>query len=147
MNELMPPRPLSVTTAAVLALTTGCYWLGVIGFSLWEMTPGRVYSQRLIVLSSVLGCMSVSTVIVGFGLLFRRNWGRIFAILLAGPWILFRMEFSEAISPATCFPGPPWIIHCAECAPDHNGNCLARITHWQKGQIRVSPTFHRPNLR
>jgi hypothetical protein len=96
MSELMPPRSLSVTTAAVLALTTGCYWLGVIGLSLWEISVERNYlgfPQRLIVLSSVLGCMSAGTVIVGFGLLFRRNWGRIFAILLAGPWILFGWNF------------------------------------------------------
>jgi len=96
MSELLPPRSLAVTTAAVLAIVTGCYWLGVIGLSLWGMKLDSNYSglpQKLIVTWSVLGCMSVGTVVVGFGLLLRRNWGRIFAILLAGPWVLFGWIF------------------------------------------------------
>ena len=96
MSELLPPRSLSVTTAAVLAIVTGCYWLGVIALSLWGMRLDSTYSglpKKLIATWSVLGCMSVGTVIVGFGLLLRRNWGRIFAILLAGPWILFGWIF------------------------------------------------------
>jgi hypothetical protein len=105
MSELMP-RFLSVTTAALLALLTGCYWLSVIGLFALEGNHSGL-PQKLIVLCSVLGCMSAGTVIVGFGLLFRRNWGRIFAILLAGPWILFGWSFLKTFLwlPPSLVPG------------------------------------------
>lgn len=65
--------------------------------------------QKLIVASLLvaLGCMGISTVVVGFGVLFRRNWGRILAIALAGPWILIGWWFLKPILqlPASLAPG------------------------------------------
>jgi hypothetical protein len=94
MSELAPPRSRSVTAAAVLVIITGCFWLALSGLLLWgDFRLGRNpgIRQKLIVasFSVVLCCTSAATVIVGFGVLFRRNWGRILAIVLAGPWILF----------------------------------------------------------
>src|SRR5271168_4457199 len=94
MADLIPPRSRSVTAAAVLVIITGFFWLALSGLLLWGDfhfggNPG--IRQKLIVasFSVALCCMSVATVIVGFGVLSRRNWGRILAIALAGPWIFF----------------------------------------------------------
>jgi hypothetical protein len=94
MADLIPPRSRSVTAAAVLVIITGCFWLAISGLLLWgdfHLGGNPGIWQKLIVasFSFVLCCMSVATVIVGFGVLSRRNWGRILAIALAGPWIFF----------------------------------------------------------
>jgi hypothetical protein len=97
MGDLIPPRSSSVTLAAVLVLLTGCLWFALGGsFLWWVFRHGRGPSlrQMLIVAASVvLVCTSAATVIVGFGVLFRRNSARILAIVLAGPWILFGCWF------------------------------------------------------
>jgi hypothetical protein len=33
--------------------------------------------------------LSIGTIVVGFGVIYRRNWGRIFSMVIAGLWILF----------------------------------------------------------
>lgn len=112
MDDLLPPRSRSVTAAAILLVITGCFWLALSGpFLWWELhlagSPGL--RQKLIVASLLvlLGCMSLATVIVGFAVLIRRNWGRILAIALAGPWILFGCWFLKPILwlPASLVPG------------------------------------------
>jgi len=111
MRDLIPPRSRSVTFAAVLILLTGCFWLALGGSFLWWMFRhgGRPSLRQIPVVAElvVLVCMSVATVIVGFGVLFRRNWGRIVAIALAGPWVLFGSWFLKPFLrlPASLVPG------------------------------------------
>src|SRR5579863_3333561 len=112
MGDLKPPRSRSVTAAAVLIVVTGCFWLVVGGQVLWLVFhhEGRIGSRRELFLASlaVFECItSLGTVIVGFGVLFRRNWGRIFAIALAVGWILFGLWFLEPFLrlPASLAPG------------------------------------------
>jgi hypothetical protein len=102
MDDLLPPRSRSVTAAAILVVITGCFWLALSGLFLWwefhlPGSPGL--RQKLIVASVlvVLSCMSLGTVIVGFAVLFRHNWGRVLAIALAGPWILWASWFLKPI--------------------------------------------------
>jgi hypothetical protein len=100
MNGLTPPRSRPVTIAGVVALITGGSWvvlivgmLSVLQDAPWVVYPGLQHKMLGVV--SVLGCMSVATVIGGFGILFRRNWARILAIALAGAWILLGCFFLE----------------------------------------------------
>lgn len=93
MNDLKPANTVSTTFAGVLVVLTGCYWLTFSGLIIWMAFQDREYhgSRYLLALSVmvvVLG-LSVSTVVVGFGVLYRRNWGRIFSVVFAGLWILF----------------------------------------------------------
>jgi hypothetical protein len=107
MRDLAPPRSRSVTVAAFFVLLTGFFWLGSCGLVFWGrndfagLHPGA--QQKVIVAVSLLGCASVGTVIVGFGVLLRRNWAHIFAIVVAGPWILFGWSF---LSPLLRLPAP-----------------------------------------
>jgi hypothetical protein len=107
MSELTPPRSRSVTTAAVLMLITSCFWLAVSGLTFWWRNDLEgAYAglqKKLIVAMALLGCMSLGTVIVGLGILFRRNWARIVAVMLAGPWILFGWSF---LNPLLRLPDP-----------------------------------------
>ena len=111
MSELVPPRSRSVTTAGVLVILTGCIWLALAGSFLWWGfdSAGRPSLRQILILAVlvVLVCMSAGTVIVGFGILFRRNRGRIIAIALAGPWILFGCWFLKPFLrlPASQVPG------------------------------------------
>jgi hypothetical protein len=59
----------------------------------------------IVAASVVLVCTSAATVIVGFGVLFRRNWARVLAIVLAGPWILFGCWFLKPFLRLPAFPG------------------------------------------
>jgi len=99
MNGLIPPRSRSVIIAAVLAIVTGVYWLAMSAVMLWVARgQGGDYSRpghkELATVALVL-CASIGTVIGGFAILLRRNWGRILAIALAGPWIFFGYQFLE----------------------------------------------------
>jgi hypothetical protein len=89
MRDLMPPRRFSVTFAAILAIITGFYWLAVtVGLLVSVNDPDvchRVLRLKQIAALVFVGCGGVGAVIGGFGILFRRNWGRIFAIVAAGP--------------------------------------------------------------
>ena len=93
MHDLNPPCSSSVTVAAVLAIITGCFWLlSSIGMVLLgRVEVGRYAVNWQVVMAGMVsvGCMSVCTLIGGFGAFFRRNWGRILLIILAGIWILF----------------------------------------------------------
>lgn len=98
MSGLIPPRSRSVTTAGVLALATGCLWLAEAGGVLWVwqdgsqgISPGHL--RKILLAMSVVGCMSVGTVIGSFGIWWRRNWGRILLIALSGPWMLYGWFF------------------------------------------------------
>jgi hypothetical protein len=102
MSGLTPPRSRSVTIAAVLALVTGCSWMVLTGAMLWAwqddpegIYPGHQY--KILGLVSVVGCMSVGTVIGSFGIFFRRNWGRILVVMLSGPWMLFGWFFLKPL--------------------------------------------------
>jgi hypothetical protein len=93
MHDLNPPRSLSVTVAAVLAIITGCVWLllsvGMVFFEHLEVGRYAVNWQIVMAVIVFVGCMSVCTLIGGFGVFFRRNWGRTLLIILAGTWIVF----------------------------------------------------------
>jgi hypothetical protein len=52
---------------------------------------------KILVGMSIVGCLSVVTVIGGCGILFRRNWARILAIILTGPWIIFGLFFLKPL--------------------------------------------------
>jgi hypothetical protein len=91
MRELMPPRTFSVTFAAILAIFVGLYGLvAYFGVLMWGRNTGVAFSSlrlRLIVTYVIFGCASVSALIGGFGILFRRNWARVLAIVAAVPLI------------------------------------------------------------
>jgi hypothetical protein len=93
MRDLIPPRTFSVTVAAVLAIITGFHWFAVsVAAMVWGSdrdvhSPGLRLKAILTIV--ILGCASVAALIGGCGILFRRNWGRILAIIAAGPLILF----------------------------------------------------------
>ena len=93
MHDLNPPRSLSVTVAAVLAIITGCFWLlFTVGMFLFgHVEVGRYAVNWQIVMAEMVfvGCMSVCTLVGGFGVFFRRNWGRSLLITLAGTWVVF----------------------------------------------------------
>lgn len=96
MSGFLPPRSRSVTAAAVLALLTGCLWLvGTVAMlSVWQILSKRVSVSNpqeiyVFVFVSVVGCLSLATVIGGFGILVRLNWARILLIIVSGPWLLF----------------------------------------------------------
>jgi hypothetical protein len=82
-----------VTVAAVLAIITGSFWLllsvGMVLFGDVEVGGYTVNWQIVIAGMVFVGCMSVCTLIGGFGVFFRRNWGRTLLIILAGTWIVF----------------------------------------------------------
>jgi hypothetical protein len=112
MSDLTPPRSLSVTVAAILVVTTGCFWLGVGGLAAaWGFhnldNAVDVRQRLLFALFALVGCTGAVTVIAGFGVLFRRHWGRILAIALAGPWILYGWWFLKPFLsiPASMHPG------------------------------------------
>lgn len=87
-------RSRSVTTAAVLALLTGCLWMAMTGAMVWtwgDEARGISTSllHKILVEMLVVGFMSVGAVIGSIGIFFQRNWGRILVIILSGPWVLF----------------------------------------------------------
>lgn len=118
MSELTPPRSLRVTVAAILAIFTGCYWVAISGsFLVWGF--GHLYrhmtSLRMLVIVLTAGliiCMGVATVVAGVGVWKRRNRARIFAIAMAGFWILVGLWFLE---PFLRIPG--FVIHVENIAP------------------------------
>jgi hypothetical protein len=59
------------------------------------LSPGHLH--EILAGISVVGCMSLGTVIGSFGILFRRNWGRILVIILSGPWMLFGWFFLKPL--------------------------------------------------
>jgi len=91
MRDLIPPRTLSVTFAAILASFVGLYGLvAYIGVLVWGRDTGTAYSGlrlRLIATFVIFGCASIGALIGGFGILFRRNWARVLAIIAAVPLI------------------------------------------------------------
>ena len=94
MRDLIPPRTFSVTFAALLSIITGFYWLaasvGIVGWLVpGVQDPGL--RQRAIVTFVSLGCVCACTSVGGFGILFRRNWARILAIVAAVPLIFLGM--------------------------------------------------------
>jgi hypothetical protein len=78
-------RSASVTAVAVLAVVTGSAWLPLLGL--------RFYIAGMVFASLASTCICAVTVIAGLGTGFRRNWARIAAIVLAGPWIFFGCFF------------------------------------------------------
>jgi len=98
MGDLKPPRSFLVTFAGILAVITGLFWLAVVGsflvsgpFSMRDFSGLR--HARMIAVTIVPVCMSVATVIAGFGVFVRRNRARTFAIALAAAWILYGLWF------------------------------------------------------
>jgi hypothetical protein len=91
MRDLMPPRTFSVTFAAVLSIITGFYWLTATATLLmWVHDRGvQLHGLRLTQFGMLVfaGCGGAGAVIGGFGILFRRNWARILAIVSAVPLI------------------------------------------------------------
>jgi hypothetical protein len=91
MRDLMPPRMYSLTFAATLAIFTGLYGLvAYIGILVWGRDTGVTFSSLrlwLIVTYAIFGCASASALIGGFGILSRRNWARVLAIVAAVPLI------------------------------------------------------------
>jgi hypothetical protein len=91
MRDLMPPRTVPVTLAAVLAIITGLIGLAATtGLLVLVNGPDVEYRGvrlKQLAMLVLLGCGSVAAVIGGFGILFRRNWGRILAVSAAGPLI------------------------------------------------------------
>lgn len=60
--------------------------------SIWQILSKRVSVRNpheIYVFISVVGCLSLATVIGGLGILVRLNWARILLIILSGPWLLF----------------------------------------------------------
>jgi hypothetical protein len=119
MTGLLSPRPHAVTGAALLAILTGCYWLvfGALFDELYrEATPPHVRGRALawLVFSVTLG---VAIATSGVALLFRRNWGRIFALLLTAPCLLGCFSFIGPFFslPARLWPPllAPWIFPIA----------------------------------
>lgn len=107
MRRLLSPRPRSVTGAAFLAILTGCYWF------FWGAGFGEYYREAdvlgrrgqilaWLVLSVTLG---TAIVVCGFALLFRRNWGRVFALILAALCLLACFSF---IGPFFSLPARLW---------------------------------------
>ena len=105
MGDLKPPRSFSVTLAGILAAITGIFWLALTVFLVWEPFSRRDFSglrhPRMIALIIIPVCMSVATVIAGFGVLVRRNSARTFAIALVATWILYGLWF---LSPLRLLP-------------------------------------------
>lgn len=98
MGDLKPPRSFLVTLAGILAVITGIFWLALSGsFLVWGPFSMRDFAglrhARMIALIIITVCMSVATVIAGFGVLVRRNRARTFAIALAATWILYGLWF------------------------------------------------------
>ena len=91
MHDLIPPRTVSVTFAAVLAIFVGLYGLvAYFGVLIWGRDPGGAFTSArlwLIVTYVIFGCASVCALIGGFGILFRRNRARVLAIVAAVPLI------------------------------------------------------------
>lgn len=94
MRDLMPPRTFAVTFAAILATITGFYWLvasvGIVGW----LVPGVQdlgLRHKAIATFVSLGFVSAGALVGGFGILFRRNWARVLAIVAAAPLILLGM--------------------------------------------------------
>ena len=118
MNELTPPRSVRATVAAIIAIFTGCYWTVISGtFLVWGI--GHLYrhitSLRMLVIVLTAGfiiCMGVATVIAGVGVWKRRNRARIFAIAVAGFWILVGLWFLEPFLRL-----PPSVIRVVNIAP------------------------------
>ena len=118
MSELTPPRSVRATVAAIIAILTGCYWTVITGsFLVWGI--GHLYrhitSLRMLVIVLTAGfiiCMGVATVAVGVGVWKRRNRARIFAITLAGFWILVGLWFLEPFLRL-----PASVIRVANIAP------------------------------
>jgi hypothetical protein len=105
MRDLMPPRTFSVTFAAVLAIVTGLFWLAVSVGMLVDSHLGVHYSGLRLEATGVflfLSGVGAGALFGGFGILFRRNWGRIFAIAAAVPLIYFGSWF---LYPFLRFPG------------------------------------------
>ena len=93
MNDLVPPRTASTTIAGVLVVLTGCFWLVLSGLVLWIAFQDRgFHGTRYVLAWSVVVAvlsLSVGTIVVGLGVIYRRNWGRIYSMVIAGLWILF----------------------------------------------------------
>jgi hypothetical protein len=91
MHDLMPPRTYSVTFAAILAIFTGLYGLvAYFGVLIWGRDTGVAFSSLrlwLIVTYVIFGCASIGALIGGFGILFRRNRGRVLAVVAAVPLV------------------------------------------------------------
>jgi hypothetical protein len=91
-------------------IVTGCFWLAIGGIFLGLLfRRGKADSWRELLRASVatLECAaSIATIIVAFAVLFRRNWARISAIVLALPWTIFGLWFIEPFLriPASLFP-------------------------------------------
>jgi hypothetical protein len=100
MSGLMPRRSRSATLAAILLIITAFYWLALGGMWLWLLIDRdsqlplfrRAPIVEWLVVFAFLGACGL---IAGTGLVFRRNWGRLLAIVLSGPaivsgWIFLR---------------------------------------------------------
>jgi hypothetical protein len=102
MSELTPPRSFRATLAAILAIVTGGYWVALsapflvwgLGHHLFRHTT-FLRTLFIVLTGSFITCMGIATVIVGVGVWNRRDRARIFAIALAGLWILAGLLFFE----------------------------------------------------
>jgi hypothetical protein len=94
MRDLMPPRTFAVTLAGVLAILTGFYWLtacvGIVGWVVPGVHDPGLRHKAIVTFVS-LGCVCAGTSVGGFGILFRRNWARILAIVAAVPLLFLGM--------------------------------------------------------
>lgn len=96
----MPPRSRSATIAAFLLVVAGFYWLflGAAGVSILLNRETYYYLPRLrtmLELLAAFGALGMSALIAGLGLLFRRNWARVLAIVVSGPSIVLGWTFLE----------------------------------------------------
>lgn len=119
MKGLLSPRPRSVTVAALLTILTGCYWF------FWGALSGEAYrdadvlGRRGVILAWLALCVALGAAILvsGFALLFRRNWGRILALILAALCLLASFSFIAPFfsSPVRLWPYllTPWTFPIA----------------------------------
>ena len=72
------------------------YWGGNFPFSRWGVMHGAPWMAFVPVIITVAVVMAALSLVVGYGLLTRRSWARVFAIVLA-VFALFKIPFGTAL--------------------------------------------------